>query len=99
MIRSNHLERKLPAIENLLQKKSELEQSLTDSTEFFYGVVDGFGKNSPVFIRGNYAELSPQPVNRSFLHAVKISNPDLNVKGSGRMQLASAITDPNNPLT
>jgi len=99
MIRSNQLERKLPAIENLLQTKSELEQSFTDSTEFFYGVVDGFGKNSPVFIRGNCAELSPEPVNRSFLHAVKISNPDLNVKGSGRMQLASAITDPNNPLT
>ena len=99
LIQSNRLDRKSLSIDNLLQKKSELEQSFTDSTEFFYGVTDGFGKNSPVFIRGNCAELSPEPVNRAFLHAVKVSNPDFNVKGSGRMQLAAAITDPNNPLT
>jgi hypothetical protein len=99
LIQSNRLDRKSLSIDNLLQKKSELEQSFTDSTEFFYGVTDGFGKNSPVFIRGNCAELSPEPVNRAFLHAVKVSNPDFNVKGSGRMQLATAITDPNNPLT
>jgi hypothetical protein len=99
LIQSNRLDRKSLSIDNLLQKKSELEQSFTDSTEFFYGVTDGFGKNSPVFIRGNCAELSPEPVNRAFLHAVKVSNPDFNVKGSGRMQLATAITDPKNPLT
>ena len=99
MIRSNRLVRQFPEMEQMLQKKCDLDHSFTDSIQFFYGVADGFGKNSPVFIRGNYAELSPQPVNRSFLHAVKVSNPDLNVKGSGRMQLASAITDPNNPLT
>jgi hypothetical protein len=99
LIQSNRLVRQLPDIEKLLQKKLDLEQSFTDSTEFFYGVADGFGKNSPVFIRGNCAELSPQPVNRAFLHAVKVSNPDLNVKGSGRLQLAYSITDPNNPLT
>ena len=99
MIQSNRLVRQLPDIEKLLQKKLDLAQSFTDSTEFFNGVADGFGKNSPVFIRGNCAELSPQPVNRAFLHAVKVSNPDLNVKGSGRLQLAYSITDPNNPLT
>lgn len=99
MIQSNRLARQYPEIDLLLQKKSELEQSFTDSIQFFSGVADGFGKNSPVFIRGNYAELSPQPVTRAFLHAVKVSNPDLNVKGSGRLQLAASITDPNNPLT
>jgi hypothetical protein len=99
MIQSNRLVRQLPDIDKLLQKKLDLEQSFTDSTEFFNGVADGFGKNSPVFIRGNCAELSPQPVNRAFLHAIKVSNPDLNVKGSGRLQLAYSITDANNPLT
>jgi hypothetical protein len=99
MIRSNRLARQYPDMDQLLQKKSELEQSFTDSIQFFSGVADGFGKNSPVFIRGNYGELSPQPVSRAFLHAVKITSPDLNVKGSGRLQLAASITDPNNPLT
>lgn len=99
LIQSNKLERQFSIFSSQLELRKQLQQSFTDSIEFFNGVVDGFGKNSPVFIRGSHTQLSPTAVNRSFIHAVKVSNPDFNVKGSGRLQLANAITDPTNTLT
>ena len=83
----------------LLQQKIKLQQSFTDSVEFYYGVTDGFGKNSPVFTRGSHLEPSAQKVTRSFLSAIPVAQANLDVAGSGRLQLASAITDPKNPLT
>ncbi len=99
LLRSNKLCRPFPELQQQLQLKSKLQKSFSDSTDFFNGVTDGFGKNSPVFIRGSYTELSPNPVNRTFIPALKVSHPDMNVKGSGRLQLALSITDPKNTLT
>ena len=99
LIQSNKLERQFSTLSSQLEVRKHLQQSFTDSIEFFNGVVDGFGKNSPVFIRGSHMQLSPTAVNRAFIHAVKVSTPDFNVKGSGRLQLANAITDPSNTLT
>lgn len=99
LLRSKKLSADFPGLQEQIQKKNELQQSFTDSVEFYYGVSDGFGKNSPVFVRGSHLELSPEKVNRSFLSAIPIAHPNLNVGGSGRLQLAAAITDPKNPLT
>jgi hypothetical protein len=76
-----------------------LQEGFSDSTEFVSAVVEGFGKNSPVFIRGNHQELSKYKVKRAFLSAISVKNKNLNVAGSGRLALASAIADEQNPLT
>jgi len=88
-----------PELHSWLEQNKSLEASLTDSIEFFHGVTDGNGKNSPVFVRGNHMELSPERVKRMFIPAIKVSNPNLDVPGSGRLQLAASIIDPQNPLT
>ncbi len=82
-----------------LKLQNNILLSLPDSTQFINGVTDGFGKNSPVFIRGSHNELSSAVSTRRFLPAIKVTNDNLNVPGSGRLQLAKAITDPANPLT
>ncbi len=99
LLRSNKLTTQVPNLKELLERKSRLQESFTDSVEFVNGVSDGFGRNSPVFIRGSHQELSKDPVERSFIPAIKVSNPNFNVKGSGRLELAASITDPNNTLT
>lgn len=83
----------------LLTQLKELQVDFPDSTEFISGVTDGFGKNSPVFIRGNHKELSKYKVKRAFLSAIPMKNKNLDVAGSGRLSLASAIADSQNPLT
>ena len=99
LLRSKRLNSQVNNMQSLLERKAVLQQSFTDSIEFLNGVSDGFGTNSPVFIRGNHKELSKDPVERSFISAIKVANPNFNVKGSGRLQLAVSITDPNNTLT
>jgi Protein of unknown function (DUF1553) len=51
-----------------------------------------------VFMRGNPGRPGKQ-VPRRFLQAVKVDGPIAFTKGSGRLELAEAITDPRNPLT
>ncbi|MFO0852160.1 MAG: PSD1 and planctomycete cytochrome C domain-containing protein [Gemmataceae bacterium] len=51
-----------------------------------------------VFVRGNPARLGP-PVPRQFLTAVRRPTDRPFADGSGRLELAQAITDPANPLT
>jgi dsDNA-binding SOS-regulon protein len=99
LLRSRKLKADFPELKQQLQQKTELQNAHADTVELYYGVVDGFGKNSPVFIRGNHLETSTEKVNRSFLSAIPVAHANLNVAGSGRLQLASAITDPKNPLT
>jgi hypothetical protein len=98
-LRSRKLTADFTEPHQLLQQKIKLQQSFTDSVEFYYGVTDGFGKNSPVFTRGSHLEPSAQKATRSFLSAIPVAQANLDVAGSGRLQLASAITDPKNPLT
>jgi len=75
-----------------------LAEKLKDST-FFYGVVDGIGVNSPIFNRGNYQEPSEDRIPRSFLSALPFGDQAFKSKGSGRLELADAITNIKNPLT
>ena len=82
-----------------LEKRERYQSYFPDSTEFISSITDGFGKNSPVFIRGNHNELSKEKVPRSFLSALSTGKFNLNVSGSGRLALAEAITNKDNPLT
>lgn len=99
MLKSKRIATQFPALEQQLQLKNQYQQAFTDSVEFLYGVTEGFGKNSPVFVRGSHKSLSAEPVPRRFLPVLKVSNPDCNVTGSGRLELAAAINDPQNTLT
>jgi hypothetical protein len=82
-----------------LEIKERYQYDFPDSTEFISSIIDGFGKNSPVFIRGNHKDLSKEKVPRSFLSALSTDKFNLNVSGSGRLALAEAITNKDNPLT
>ncbi len=67
--------------------------------DFFSGVYDGFAINSPVFIRGNYKELSADRIPRHFFSALNMGDAAFQSAGSGRMELAESILNPKNPLT
>lgn len=86
-------------IQVLLEKEADLRSSLQEPLHFFFGVTDGYGKNSPVFIRGNHQEVSAEKVPRTFLTALGTRNNNLDVTGSGRKELAEVMLDKNNPLT
>ena len=86
-------------IKAYLEKKERYQYDFPDSTEFISSIIDGFGKNSPVFIRGNHKDLSKEKVPRSFLSALSTDKFNLNVSGSGRLALAEAIANKDNPLT
>jgi hypothetical protein len=99
LLRSGTTTAQSPQLLGWLEQQRTLTASLTDSIEFFTGVTDGNGKNSPVFVRGNHLEPTPDNVKRMFIPAIKVSNPNLDVPGSGRLQLALSMVDPKNPLT
>lgn len=94
---------RLPVADNelaqLLKEERRLQALLADTLRFFSGVTDGVGRNSKVFVRGSHTELSVEPVQRQFLTAVSGRATSLDVKGSGRLELADALTAANNPLT
>ena len=56
---------------------------------------DGTGRNERVFIRGNHKSLGTEAP-RGFLEA--FGTPPFTGPGSGRLELARAVTDPRNPL-
>ena len=99
LLRTGNAVAQSPQLLTWLANIGSMASSFQDSIEFFNGVTDGYGKNSKVFLRGNHADLSPEPVKRMFLPAVQVTNPNLDVPGSGRLQLALSVTDPKNTLT
>lgn len=99
LLRQRKLSGNLPAIEQIEQQRAQLQLNFSDSVEFVAGVTDGFAKNSPVFIRGSYKEVSEQQVERAFLSALRKGNETYKENGSGRLQLAESITNSTNPLT
>ena len=84
-------------IKTLVDSSNQLATHLKD-TAFFYGIKEGFGINSPVFVRGNYQDPSEEPVSRGFISALSKNGP-FSTKGSGRLELATAMLDKDNPLT
>jgi hypothetical protein len=57
---------------------------------------DGTGRNEHIFIRGNHKTPGAEAP-RAFLEA--FGRPAFTASGSGRVELAHAVTDPTNPLT
>lgn len=80
-------------------KEQETANKNTQDQDFYSGVYDGFAINSPVFIRGNYKETSAERIPRHFFSALNMAEPAFQSAGSGRMELAESILNPQNPLT
>jgi len=97
-IKNKKLNNKFENTSELLQQYQALTENLIDST-FFIGINEGFGIDSHVFNRGNYQDLSEQPVPRGFLSVLPVSKEPVKNNGSGRLEVVRQILDNDNPLT
>ena len=76
-----------------------LREMMPEKYPFFHVVSDvDEPKNEHVYIRGNKANLGDE-VPRRFLSVLSDGEPKPFTKGSGRLELAEAIANPQNPLT
>jgi hypothetical protein len=66
---------------------------------FVVGVIDGDHIQSPVFIRGSLKNLSKEKVPHRFLTAISDTTSVFPDQGSGRLEFAQNIVNPDNPLT
>lgn len=98
LIRRRLITRQFLQANELLSQSSQLISAMADTT-YFNGICDGFAINSPVFKRGNHKDLTKKPVPRKFLSAIPIKDSVFTSAGSGRLELAEAILNPQNPLT
>ncbi|MEX0712400.1 MAG: PSD1 and planctomycete cytochrome C domain-containing protein [Pirellulales bacterium] len=79
------------------RQRAELEAAIPVSRRAL-AMVDGTGENEHVFIRGNHRTLGEE-VPRRFLEALGGTELQPPPKGSGRLELARRMVDPNkNPL-
>lgn len=60
-------------------------------------LIEGDPQDVPVYIRGSHKNLSPEPNPRRFLDG--LGGPPLHTAGSGRLEWAQYVADPENPLT
>jgi len=97
-LKSGKLPSQFPELKTAIDKKQQLSKGLA-SQSFIYGVTDGFSINSPVFIRGNHEEPSEERIPRSFLSTLPNGGVPFKSAGSGRMELANAMLNEDNPLT
>ncbi|WP_245576504.1 PSD1 and planctomycete cytochrome C domain-containing protein [Flexithrix dorotheae] len=97
LIATNQFRGNYHQINTYSNKINQLQGQMQD-TSFFEGITDGFAINSKIFIRGSHNELSKNVVPRGFLSGIFSKN-QFRSEGSGRMELANAIVDPENPLT
>jgi len=97
-LKTGTLTRSTSQVQDVWQQQNELSRSITDTT-YFAGVTEGFAHNSPVFIRGDYKNLSEQTVPRRFLSAIPAEDTMFRSQGSGRREMVQAILSPDNPLT
>ena len=94
-----------PSLTQFLTSYARAEHSLAPSRRAI-AALDGSAENEPVLIRGNHKKPGPE-VPRRFLEAFEephlaaiVSRPDAPPEhGSGRIDLAQAMADPDNPLT
>ena len=78
-----------------IKKKSEAQKKRIGTIHI---VRDTKPKDLHVFLRGN-TETKGDLVKRRFLKVLAQNEPKSFTQGSGRLELAKAIADPNNPLT
>jgi hypothetical protein len=79
-------------------KETEKKGQAKNPEEALHIVRDGNVADLPVFLRGNVENEGP-PAPRHFLQVLSTETPKPFTHGSGRLELAEAIVDPQNPLT
>jgi len=97
-LNNGKLPSQFPELKSAIDSSQRLAQNLANPS-VFYGVTDGFGIDSPVFIRGSHLELSEEKTPRSFLSALPKGGEPFRTAGSGRMEFANAMLANENPLT
>lgn len=85
------------AIEGFQTQHEKLKQKIQTKSRTAMAIMDGDSENDHVLIRGSHQNLGPE-VKRRFLEALDGASPS-QTWGSGRLELASAINAPENPLT
>lgn len=97
---STELKDQTTALQAAIQTWKQSVDALAAKTRWDSNVamamIDGTGENHPILIRGSPEHDGPM-VERRMLEALNGSV--IHEAGSGRLQLASEITDPANPLT
>ena len=83
-----------PEVKKLAERARELEAKLPDPRRAV-AITDGNAIDERVFIRGSHKNPGPVAA-RATLEA--FGKPAFDSKGSGRLELARTVTDPNNPL-
>lgn len=97
-IKKGTLNAYFPKLASTIDSSQQLAKKLK-SKSFFYGVSDGFAINSPVFNRGRHQDLLEDSIPRRFLSALPLGDMPFTSKGSGRLELANAMLNKENPLT
>lgn len=97
MLETKWLSKSIEGVNELISEKSRLSNSISDTT-YFNGIYDGFAVESRVFHRGNHMDPTDQAP-RKFLTAIEQSADPYPSTGSGRIELAESILNPQNPLT
>ncbi|MRI00841.1 DUF1553 domain-containing protein [Kriegella sp. EG-1] len=97
-LKNSHLHTRFPEIKAVKDSIKNLTQNLK-ANGFFYGFSEGIAINSPIFNRGNHNDLSEDEIPRSFLSALPLGEIPFQSKGSGRLELAEAMLNKENPLT
>ncbi|PIA81645.1 hypothetical protein BFR04_12945 [Gaetbulibacter sp. 4G1] len=97
-IKKGHLKPSFYELITTIDSSKKLSSKLKGKT-FIYGVSDGFAKNSPIFNRGRHQDLSEDSIPRRFLSALPLGDVPFKSKGSGRLELAHAMLNKENPLT
>ncbi|QDV68875.1 Planctomycete cytochrome C [Rosistilla carotiformis] len=85
-------------VEQWAAERKSLKQQIQYDSRAAMAMLDGIGEDDHVLIRGNASKpgkLEP----RHFLTAIVGDQPMAIARGSGRLELAQTINDPNNPLT
>ena len=86
-------------LESMQARLEELKRSLPEKYPFVRTIKDvAKPANLKVYIRGN-KETQGEEAPRAFLSVLVRGDPVPFTKGSGRMELAEAIANPQNPLT
>jgi hypothetical protein len=79
-------------------ERTRLQTKIMKRSQVAMAMMDGTGEDEHVLIRGNSSK--PGAIEpRHFLTAVSGNQPMQIARGSGRLELASQINDPANPLT
>ncbi|MBT4866437.1 MAG: DUF1549 domain-containing protein, partial [Planctomycetaceae bacterium] len=87
--------------EELNRLRAELDQlkkNAPSALDSVHALVERGSADMKLALRGNLLRLGPVAPRR-FLRILTSENPPRFTKGSGRIELAGAITSPNNPLT